>query len=173
MLIWRYTPRHFAMANGIVMPQRRGEMLDHETGEPVQIWSRQHPQTTCRTNAETGEMEQTPSSNIHSERRRPFQVPKKALHNYHQLKHRTADNDQMIELVDILSESNANCGYYYPVSIGQKFFNDTCKLSPVIFLLPILFLFPFQHGSPYSALSSSCASIRGPTKPISTTRAPI
>lgn len=131
------------MANGIVMPQRRGEMLDHETGEPVQIWSSQHAQTTCRTNAETGEMERTSSSSIHSERRRPFQVPKKALHNYHQLKHRTDDNDQMLELVKILSDSNANCEYYYPVSIEQKFFNDTCRLSPVIFLLPILFLFPF------------------------------
>jgi len=115
-------------------------MLDHETGEPVQI---QHAQTTCRTNAETGEMEQTPSSNIHSERRRHFQVPKKALHIYHQLKHRTDDNDQMLELVNILSDSNANCEYYHLVSTEQKFLNDTCKLSPVIFLLPILFLFPF------------------------------
>lgn len=131
------------MANGIVVPQRRGELLDHETGEPVQIWSSQHAQTTCRTNAETGEMEQTPSSNIHSERRRPFQVPKKALHNYHQLKHRTDNNDQILGLVNILCDSNANCEYYYPVSIEQKFLNGTRKFCPVIFLLPILFLFPF------------------------------
>ena len=131
------------MASGKVVPQRRGEMLDHETGEPVQNWSSQHTQTTCRTNAETGEMEQTPSSSIHSERRRHFQVPKKALHNYHQLKHRTDDNDQMLELVNILSDSNANCEYYYPVSIEQKFLNDTYKFSPIIFLLPTIFLFPF------------------------------
>ncbi|XP_023727011.1 uncharacterized protein LOC111875168 isoform X2 [Cryptotermes secundus] len=73
MLIWRYTSRRIAMASGKTVPPRRGEMLDRETGEPVQNWSNQHAQTTCMTNAETGEVEQTPSSNIHSDRRRPFQ----------------------------------------------------------------------------------------------------
>lgn len=131
------------MASGKVASARRGEMLDHETGEPVQNWSNQHAPITCRTNAETGEVEQTQSFSTHSEKRRPFQVPKKALHNYHQLKHRTEHNNQMLELTNILNDSNATSEYYYPVSIEQEFLNDTCNISPVVFLLPTLFLFPF------------------------------
>jgi hypothetical protein len=130
------------MASGKVV-STRGEMLDRETGEPVQNWSGQHAQTECRTNAETGEVEQAPSSSIHSERRRPFQVPKKALHNYHQLKHRTDHNDQMLELVNRFHDRNATSEFYYPVSIEQKFLNDPYNISPIVFLLPTLFLFPF------------------------------
>jgi hypothetical protein len=124
------------MANGKVVSPRRGEMLDRETGEPVQSWSNQHAHTMCRTNAETGELERTQSFNIHSERRRPFQVPKKALHNY-QLKHRTDHNHQMLELVNTFNDSND-----ISVRIEQKFLNNI-HISPVVFLLPTLFLFPF------------------------------
>lgn len=139
--IWRYTSRHIAMASGKTVPPRRGEMLDRETGEPVQNWSNQHAQTTCMTNAETGEVEQTPSSNIHSDRRRPFQVPKKALHNY-QMKHRTDHNNKMLELVNIFNDSKTTSEYYYAVGIERKFLNDTCNISPLVLLLPTLFLFP-------------------------------
>lgn len=130
MLIWRYTSRRIAMASGKTVPPRRGEMLDRETGEPVQNWSNQHAQTTCMTNAETGEVEQTPSSNIHSDRRRPFQVPKKALHSY-QMKHQADLSNKTLELVNIFNDSKTTSEYY-----------NTCNISPLILLLPTLFLFP-------------------------------
>lgn len=131
------------MASGKVASPRRGEMLDRETGEPVQNWPNQCAQITCRTNAETGEVEQTQSFSIHSERRRPFQVPKKALHDYHKLKHRTDRNDRMLELANMFNDSNDTFEYYHPVSIEHKFLNDTRNISPIVFLLPTLFLFPF------------------------------
>lgn len=131
------------MASRRVVPPSGMEILDRETGEQVQDnWANQRPTTTCRTNAETGEVEQTPSVNPQTERRRPFQVPKKALNNYHHLKQRTGFPDQMLELANKLNESVCP-EYYYPLRIEQKLLGETRNISPAVFLIPTLFLFPF------------------------------
>ncbi|PNF41050.1 hypothetical protein B7P43_G07675 [Cryptotermes secundus] len=48
----------------------------------------------------------------------------------------------MLELVNIFNDSNTTSEYYYAVGIEQKFLNDTYNISPVVLLLPTLFLFP-------------------------------
>jgi hypothetical protein len=44
--------------------------------------------------------------------------------------------------MNVFNDSNTPSEYYYAVGIEQKFLNDTCKISPLVLLLPTLFLFP-------------------------------
>ncbi|PSN44930.1 hypothetical protein C0J52_15008 [Blattella germanica] len=142
MVTWQYMYRHIAMANASTDPMNQEEILDRETGEHVHNWSTQRTFTTSQTNAETGEIEQTPVSRVSPERRKTFQVPKKALQNY---RHQTSQLEQNNNLIlpDFLSDDTRKMHYYYPVSIERKFFQDNQNISPILFLLPTIFLFPF------------------------------
>lgn len=138
MLNWQYISRHIAMASRQVETTNQGEMLDHETGEPFQINLPSQPIYICRTNEETGEVEQAPISSVNNERRKTFQVPKDVLAKYHQTM-----NSKLLALEEIFSDNNLQPQYCCPASIEEKFLHDTHNISPIVFLLPTFFVFPF------------------------------
>ena len=115
------------------------EILDNETGEPMPISMPEEPVYVSRTNEETGEVEQALVSSVNSERRKTFQVPKNALAKYPQM----TMNSNLIALAEIFSDENYERKYCCRASLEKKFLHDTHNISPIVFLLPTFFLFPF------------------------------
>ncbi|KAJ9598900.1 hypothetical protein L9F63_026566, partial [Diploptera punctata] len=134
---WQYISRHIAMTNQQTEPNY-GDILDHETGEPVQINSVNQPIYICRTNEETGELEKAPLCSENREKRKTFQVPKTALAKY-----QPTMNSNLLALAELFNDDEIRPQYYCPATIEEKFLHDTHNISPIVFLLPTFFLFPF------------------------------